>query len=88
MSAAATRLVNGGARLKALLDDLLDFNRIKLGLGINIAPSAFDLADVLADELQQMRVAHRAGRLNSSSLATCAVSGTRTGCINCSATLF
>lgn len=58
VSAAATRLVNSGARLKALLDDLLDFNRIKLGLGINIAPSAFDLADVLADELQQIRVAH------------------------------
>ena len=58
VSAAATRLVNSGARLKALLDDLLDFNRIKLGLGINIAPSEFDLADVLADELQQIRVAH------------------------------
>lgn len=58
VSAAATRLINSGARMKALLDDLVDFNRTKLGLGINIAASDVDLAAVFADELQQLRVAH------------------------------
>ena len=31
--------------MKALLDDLVDFNRTKLGFGINIARANVDLAD-------------------------------------------
>ena len=37
VSDAAARLINSGARMKALLDDLLDYNRTRLGLGIDIA---------------------------------------------------
>jgi hypothetical protein len=37
VSEAASRLIRSGASMKALLDDLVDFNRTKLGLGINIA---------------------------------------------------
>ena len=44
--------------MQALLDDLVDFNRVRFGLGINIFPSEIDLADEVADELQQLRVAH------------------------------
>ena len=44
--------------MKALLDDLVDFNRTKLGLGINIALANVDLAVVFADELEQLRGAH------------------------------
>jgi signal transduction histidine kinase len=58
VSVAATRLIKSGARINALLDDLLDFNRTKLGLGINVVPTEVDLAEVFADELQQLRVAH------------------------------
>ena len=44
--------------MKALLDDLIDFNRTKLGLGLNIAPTNVDLAKLFADELNQLRAAH------------------------------
>jgi signal transduction histidine kinase len=44
--------------MKALLDDLLDFNRTKLGLGISIAPRPVDLSVLFADELGQLRLTH------------------------------
>ena len=58
VSEAASRLINSGARMKGLLDDLLDFNRTKLGLGINIAPTDVDAALLIADEVQLLRAAH------------------------------
>jgi hypothetical protein len=58
VSGAASRLINSGARMQALLDDLLDFNRAKLGLGINIAPTEVDLAKLFADELNLVQAAH------------------------------
>jgi signal transduction histidine kinase len=61
VSAAAARLIRSGARMQALLDDMLDFSRTKLGLGIRVAPAPADLAALVADELDQLRVAH-AGR--------------------------
>src|SRR5258708_39775811 len=44
--------------MQALLDDMLDFNRTNLGLGLNIAPIRVDLASLLADEVNQLRAAH------------------------------
>lgn len=44
--------------MKALLDDLLDFNRTQLGVGINIGPAQHDLAVLFADELEQLQGAH------------------------------
>ena len=44
--------------MQALLDDLLDFNRTRFGLGISIDPTETDLARLFADELQQLRVGH------------------------------
>jgi signal transduction histidine kinase len=58
ISAAANRLIRTGARMQALLDDLSDFNRTELGLGIRIAPTDVDLVTVLADETDQLRAAH------------------------------
>ena len=49
--------------MKALLDDLLDFARTKLGLGINIAPTDVDVAKLFADELKQLRAAYPDHRL-------------------------
>ena len=58
VSEAAGRLINSGARMKALLDDLLNFNRTKLGLGIDIARTQVDLAILFADQVAELRGAH------------------------------
>jgi len=55
---AAARLLKSSASLKALLDDLLDFNRTKLGLGITISPAPVDLAEAFLAEIEQLRVAY------------------------------
>jgi signal transduction histidine kinase len=61
VSEAASRLIRSGASMKALLDDLVDFSRSKLGLGITISLANADLSALFADELDQLRGAH-AGR--------------------------
>lgn len=58
VASAAGRLIRSGARMQALLDDLCDFNRTKLGLGINIVPTRIDLAAVFRDELDELRTIH------------------------------
>ena len=55
---AAAVLIRSGASMKALLDDLVDFGRTKLGLGINISLANVDLAALCADELEQLRRAY------------------------------
>ncbi|GAB7521313.1 sensor histidine kinase [Paraburkholderia sp. 2C] len=58
VSEAATRLIHSGSRMQSLLDDLCDFNRVKLGLGINVVRTDIDLATVCADTVDQLRAAH------------------------------
>lgn len=58
VSAAASRLIRSGASMRSLLDDLCDFNRTKLGLGINVVPRDVDLAEVASDTLDQLRAAY------------------------------
>lgn len=58
VSDVAARVVRSGARMKALLEDLVEFNRAQLGLGIRITPASADLATVFADELEDLRAAH------------------------------
>ena len=58
ISEAAARLINSGARMNALLNDLLDFNRTKLGLGIHTAPIAVDVGALFTNEVNQLRAAH------------------------------
>lgn len=64
VSVAADRLLNSGRHMHALLDDLLDFNRTSLGLGINITPSDVDLSQLLASELDQLRAANPGRRID------------------------
>lgn len=52
---ATRQLIDSGARIKALLDDLLDFGRTRLGLGIRVAPHELRLDALLAAELDQLR---------------------------------
>jgi signal transduction histidine kinase len=58
VSDAARRLIRSGASMRALLDDLINFNRIRLGLGIKIELADADLAGASADELEQLRGAN------------------------------
>jgi signal transduction histidine kinase len=55
---AAEILVNSGHSMQTLLDDLIDFNRTSLGLGLKVLPTDTDLAVVIADELKQLRAAN------------------------------
>jgi signal transduction histidine kinase len=58
VSVAAQHLIRSGSRMKTLLDDLTDFNRTRLGLGIAVYPTIIDLAKVFEDELQVLKSAH------------------------------
>ncbi|WP_175903545.1 sensor histidine kinase [Burkholderia seminalis] len=55
---AAARLARSGARMRSLLDDLCDFNRTQLGLGIKIDPHDFDLSDIVNDMVEELRAAY------------------------------
>jgi signal transduction histidine kinase len=66
---AAARLLKSSAGLKVLLDDLLDFDRRKLGLGITISPAPVDLAEAFLAEIDQLRVALPVDPLRSKSTA-------------------
>ena len=54
----AQRLNDGSCRLRALLDDLIDFNRSRLGLGVRISPNPIDLAASFSRELDLLRFAN------------------------------
>lgn len=58
VSEAAARLIRSGASMQALLDDLTDFNRTNLGLGLKVEPSETDLAKAAGDELELLRAAY------------------------------
>ena len=55
ISQAAKRLIDGGARMKALLDDLLEYSRTTLALGIPIKPAEADLAEICANVLEEIK---------------------------------
>jgi signal transduction histidine kinase len=63
VATCAARLSKSTRSLKALLDDLLDFNRTKLGLGVTISPAAVNLAEAFSAELEQLRVANPGRRI-------------------------
>lgn len=58
VSRASARLINSGARMQALLDDLVVFNRHKLGLGFRIRPSEVNLTILAENEVGQFRASH------------------------------
>ena len=64
VSGAARRLIGSGGRLQALLDDLVDFSRTNLGVGINIVPSAVDLGGLCAETVEEIRGSHPDARLD------------------------
>jgi signal transduction histidine kinase len=58
VSEAAARLIRGGVRIQALLDDLCDFSRTRLGLGINIVRENANLETALTDSVDLLRAAN------------------------------
>jgi signal transduction histidine kinase len=48
-------LLNGGERMRQLLDDLLEYNRASLGIGIRVTPALCDLAQVCEEEVELQR---------------------------------
>ena len=51
------RLILGGRRMQTLLDDLLDFSRTSLGMGIRIVRNEADLVAELEEEIELLRAA-------------------------------
>jgi signal transduction histidine kinase len=72
IDASAHHLMCAGARMQALLDDLVDFNRTRLGLGIRIHPAPTDLAVAFRDEVEQLCSAHRDRRITLAIRGDCA----------------
>ncbi|MBR8184416.1 sensor histidine kinase [Burkholderia ambifaria] len=64
VSDAAARLIRSGSRMQGLLDDLCDYNRTQLGVGINVVPRNIDLARVLANVVDELQVAHPDREIN------------------------
>jgi signal transduction histidine kinase len=50
-------LIRSGERMKALLDDLLDYSRVSLGLGLAIHRVPVDLAAACEEEVELLRAA-------------------------------
>lgn len=57
LSNTTTRLLHSGHRMKELLDDLLDYNRSALDLGLPVTLQAVELATVCLEEVELQRVA-------------------------------
>ncbi len=55
---AGSVLVRSVRAMQTLIDDLVDFNRIQLGLGLSIVRARIDLSDYLADEISILRTAN------------------------------
>jgi signal transduction histidine kinase len=58
VSRAADRLITSGARMQQLVDDLLDFNRLQLGLRRRITTAASELETIARQEIQELRAAY------------------------------
>jgi signal transduction histidine kinase len=71
VSAAAARLTRSSLSMKSLLDDLVDFNRTQLGLGISISPADADLAALFGNELDQLRGAYPSCRIELNVVGDC-----------------
>jgi signal transduction histidine kinase len=64
VSEAASVLMRSGARINALLDDLVEFNRTKLGLGICVTPTEVNVGELFAEELAELHAAHPRHRVD------------------------
>lgn len=54
----AARLVKSAQRMQTLLDDLVDYNRVNLGLGIPVKRHPADIEELFEEEVALARAAH------------------------------
>jgi signal transduction histidine kinase len=71
VSNAARRLIGSGRRLQALLDDMVDFSRANLGLGISIDRSDVDLGALCAETVDEIRGSYPDARIEFSVVGEC-----------------
>jgi signal transduction histidine kinase len=57
VSEPTARLIRSGERMKELLDDLLDYSRTSLDLGLPVSPASCDLAAACQEEVEVQRAA-------------------------------
>lgn len=68
---AAARLARSGSAMQSLLDDLVDFNRARLGVGLRMAVTDVDLAEAVGDEVDLLRGAHPRRRIELTAGGDC-----------------
>ena len=71
VSKSAERLIASGAQIQQLVDDLLDFSRTQLGLGIRVTPRPANLETLCVEELDLIRAAHPGRRIELSVSGEC-----------------
>jgi hypothetical protein len=64
VSRAAQRLMDSGARMQALLDDLLDYSRTVLAVGIKVKPAPADFAELSQKVCDELGLAHPRRKLD------------------------
>ncbi len=64
VSKAAQRLIHSGARMQSLLDDLLDYSRTALAVGIKVEPAPADFAELSQKVCDELGSAHPNRRLD------------------------
>lgn len=81
LNEAAERLGRSAAAMSAMIKDLLEFTRSRLGKGIPVLPAPCDLGKVCASALEQIREAHpnRQFDLEVSGPLDCVIDGERIG---------
>jgi signal transduction histidine kinase len=52
------RLTSSSTRMSRMVEQVLDLTRSRLGGGIQLRPTSIDLAEVLADMIEELRTAH------------------------------
>jgi signal transduction histidine kinase len=55
---AVVRIVNSTGRLRAMVDDLLDFTKTALGVKLPISPAPFDVGEVCAEVIAEVGALH------------------------------
>ena len=71
VSQAARRLIGSGGRLQALLNDMVDFSRANLGVGIGVVPSAVEVGALAAEIADEFRGSYPDARLELSVVGDC-----------------
>lgn len=59
-----TRLLRSGERMRELLDDLLDYNRTSVGVGIPVRRTTCDLREICSEEIALRRTVHPDHRIS------------------------